>query len=291
MKIFISGASGLVGNNCYKHFKALGHDVVGTHLSYSTDYTSYFDTLNLKSKDNFDVVSYNPDVIVHCGALTHVDYCETNVEESYEKTVQSTLNLLSIAAQVKANFVFISTDYVFDGINGPYIEDAATNPLSVYGKHKLEAEQAVLNSGLEHLILRVTNVYGDELRNKNFVARIVEQCKQGKELNLVLPVDQYASPTNAMDIAKAMELLISHNHQGIYHIGSTDYMNRVALALNVLKYFPASTYALETRTTAELNQTAARPLMGGFITRKFNEAFPGFRFTTIDDYLMSRIKS
>lgn len=285
MKLFISGASGLVGGNCYHHFKAMGHEVVGTHLTFETAYTHYFNTLNLEHTANYDIHTFKPDVIVHCGALTHVDYCEANQEESYEKTVQSTLNLLQLAQSLNAKFVFLSTDYVFDGMNGPYAEDAKPNPLSVYGQHKLAAEEAVIASGVAHLILRVTNVYGDELRHKNFIARIISQCKEGAALNLTLPIDQYASPTNALDIAKAMLLLLESAHSGIYHIGSTDYMNRVALALNVLKYFPDAKYDLNVKTTAELNQPANRPLMGGFVTKKFNEAFPTFRFSTVDDYL------
>ena len=88
MRIFISGASGLVGGNCLKHFKEMGCEVVGSYFSYKTDDTVFYDTLNPAHPENFDVAAFRPDVIVHCGALTHVDYCETHIEESYEKTVQ-----------------------------------------------------------------------------------------------------------------------------------------------------------------------------------------------------------
>src|SRR5690606_16530504 len=146
-------------------------------------------------------------------------------------TVQSTRNLVALARKCKARFVFISTDYVFDGVNGPYREDAAVNPLSVYARHKLEAETLALKE-LEHtLVLRITNVYGNELRNKNFVARIVEQCREGRKLTLKLPYDQFASPVNAWDIARAMYLLLKNKKEGIYHIGGSDYMNRIELAL------------------------------------------------------------
>lgn len=291
MKIFISGASGLVGGNCQKHFKAQGAEVVGSHFSYATPDTVPFDTLNLDKSDNFDVVHFAPDVIVHCGALTHVDYCEQNPEESYTKTVQSTLNLLELAQRTKSKFVFISTDYVFDGVDGPYKETDILNPLSIYGKHKLEAENAVIASGLDYLILRVTNVYGDEIRNKNFIARIIEQCQNGQKLNLKLPYDQFASPTNALDIAKAMYVLLQANKQGIYHICSSDFMNRVELALKVIAYFPNAEYHLEAINTASLQQPAARPLIGGFVKAKFVSEFPEFIFTSVDNYLQEKTKS
>jgi dTDP-4-dehydrorhamnose reductase len=289
MKIFISGASGLLGGNCLKHFAEQGATVVGSHLSFATDNTVYFDTLTPLDPENFDVAAFQPDVIVHCGALTHVDYCEDHVEESYQKTVQSTINLVQLAKQCHAQFVFISTDYVFDGLEGPYSEDASVNPLSIYGKHKWEAEEAVRAVLPQSLILRVTNVYGDEIRGKNFVARILQQCKEGATLHLKLPFDQYASPTNAWDIARAMYLLLKDHHQGVFHIGSTDYMNRVELALKVISYYPNAQYHLQPISTESMQQPAPRPLLGGFIHKKFSSFYPDFLFHTVDNYMQQHV--
>ena len=76
MKVLIIGASGLVGSNCLRYFKQKEIECVGTYFSYEAKDTVFFDTLNLHNHDNFDVASFKPDVILHCGALTHVDYCE-----------------------------------------------------------------------------------------------------------------------------------------------------------------------------------------------------------------------
>jgi len=290
MKVFISGASGLLGSNCLKHFGEMGWEVAGSHLSYATDKTVFYNTLEPEHPENFDVPGFQPDVIVHCGALTHVDYCETNPEESYEKTVTSTKNLIALSQKCKAKFVFISTDYVFDGKNGPYREDAPVNPLSVYGKHKLEAETLALNALKDTLVLRITNVYGDEIRKKNFIARIVQQCEEGKKLTLTLPYDQFASPTNAFDIARAMFVLLKDNKSGVYHIGGSDYMNRVELAQRVLTYFPDATYDLIPVSTASMKQPAARPLIGGFVKMKFASEYPEFLFGTIDEYLSDYLR-
>lgn len=284
MKVFIAGASGLVGNNCMRYFTEQGWEVIGSYFSYALPHLVFYNTLDAHP-DNFDIVNYKPDVIVHCGALTHVDYCETHEDESYQQTVQSTRNLVDVAKQCSAAFVYISTDYVFDGKNGPYREDAPLNPLSVYARHKLEAEQLAIKEIENTLVLRVTNVYGDEVRGKNFVARIVDQCKNNQKLTLKLPYDQYASPTNAMDIARAMFVLLRDGKRGIYHIGSTDYMNRVELALRVLQYFPNAEYELIPLDTASLNQPAARPLLGGFVKMKFSNEYPDFLFSNVDDYV------
>lgn len=285
MKVFITGASGLVGSNCLKYFKQQGWNVVGTYFSYHANDTFYFDTLNPENYENYDVYGFNPDVILHCGALTHVDLCEDEPEMSYQQTVVSTQNMLEIAKKCHSKFIFISTDYIYDGISGPYHEDALVNPLSIYGKHKLEAEKLVETSGLDFITIRINNVYGDEERGKNFVSRIVSQIVEGKELMLKLPSDQYSTPVNAWDIARCLCFLIRDKKIGFYHISSTDYMSRIQLSLTILKYFPKAKYTLIPMTTSELNQKAARPLQGGLKNHKFMNEYPDFCFSTVDDYI------
>ncbi|HLS71296.1 MAG TPA: SDR family oxidoreductase [Chitinophagaceae bacterium] len=288
MKIFIAGASGLVGGYVQKVFKEKGYEVCGTHFSYPTENTVYFNTLDLEEKENFDIQAFKPDVIVHCGALTHVDYAEENEMESFDKTVKSTQNLLELAQRLDALFVFLSTDYVFNGHLGPYTEPATPRPLNVYGEHKLIAERFIINNWDKYLILRVTNVYGEEVRNKNFVSRIEQWIENKEEKVLHLPVDQFANPTYAGDIANAMETLISNNKKGIYHIGGKEYMNRVSLAQTVLDYYKYDKITIVPKETIDLNQAAMRPLRGGFISMKFLKEFPTFRFTSVLEYLQNK---
>ncbi|HMU98934.1 MAG TPA: SDR family oxidoreductase [Chitinophagales bacterium] len=289
MKTFIIGASGLVGGNCLEYFNAKNWENIGTYFSFKTDDTVFFDTLNLDNPDNFDVKKFQPNVIVHCGALTHVDYCETNEQESYKKTVLSTKNIVDLAVQLNSKLVFISTDYIFDGTNGPYAETDKPNPISIYGKHKLEAENYVLDNIKEAIVLRITNVYGDEIRGKNFVSRIVEQAQNNQHLTLKLPIDQYATPINAADIARCLYLLLNDKQNGIFNIASTDYMNRVQLALRILHYFPNASYDLIPLKTTALNQPASRPLQGGLKNEKFATLYPDFVFSTVDEYVSSKI--
>ena len=285
MKVFISGASGLVGGNCFHFFKSVGWQVVGSHHSYATDYTVPYNTLVPHHPSNFDIRAFNPDYILHCGALTWVDYCEDHVEESFQKTVQSTKNLVELAQSIGAKLIFIGTDYIFDGKNGPYSENDPQNALSVYGQHKLEAEQYVLSKIPKSLVLRITNVYGKELRNKNFVMRLIDNINKGEKMELKLPYDQYATPVNAHDIARALQLLMSDRKEGVYHIASTDYLNRVQLAQRILSYFPQHKVKIEAISTTEINPPAARPLLGGLRTDKFLSEYPTFQFGNVDDFL------
>jgi dTDP-4-dehydrorhamnose reductase len=289
MKILIIGASGLVGGNCLRYLSTQKHECIGTYFSYPANDTVYFDTLNIENPNNFDLNAFAPEVIIHCGALTHVDYCEHHPEESERLTVKSTQNVIEIARKFSSKLIFISTDYIFNGENGPYDEEAIANPISIYGQHKWEAEELINKSNLHYLILRITNVYGDEERGKNFVARIIEQAINGQHLTLKLPVDQYATPINAHDIARAINLLLKDDQQGIYNIASTDYMNRVQLALRILKYFPKASYDLIPLTTQEMNPPAARPLQGGLKSNKFLSEYSEFLFSTIDEYVCGKV--
>jgi len=282
MKVLIIGASGLVGSNLYHTFNKENKAGIntGTHLSYPTDYTVYFDTLKeipLKvSKEKWDV-------IIHTGALTNVDQCENEEDLSYQLTVASTKMLLLLAKKDNSKFVYISTDYVFNGKNGPYTETDEVNPLNIYGKHKLESEKIVTNYS-NHLILRITNVYGDEIRNKNFISRITDTLKQQENLLIKAPIDQFATPINAEDVAKAIYLLVNDNKTGIYHLAGTDYLSRVQL-LQRINLYHSNKIKIEPIKTASLNQAAPRPLHGGLIAAKFISEYPEFIFSNVDDYL------
>ncbi|MBD3637573.1 MAG: SDR family oxidoreductase [Crocinitomicaceae bacterium] len=286
MKFFIVGASGLVGGSFVKHLKEKGHEVVGTHLTLPTDDTVYFDALDLDNPQNFDVKNYQPDVVVHCAALANVDYCEANEDESYEKTVSTAKNLVELCKQLNAGIVYTSTDYVFDGTSGPYVETDDVNPLSVYGKHKLLVEELIQKELPDNgIILRICGVYGDEIRGKNFIIRIINDVKDNREWTMNLPQDQYATPVWAMDVAGAAVLLAEDKKSGIYHIGSTDFMNRVQLAHKVLSYLPNHKCTVIGKNTNELGQAAARPLMSGHISEKFLSEYPDYRFSNVDDYM------
>jgi dTDP-4-dehydrorhamnose reductase len=290
-RILIIGASGLVGSNCLNWFRQQeGFTAEGTYFSYAAPGTYYYDTLNPENKENYDVAAFRPTHILHAGALTHVDYCEQHPEESYEKTVVSTKNVIALAKQQHAAIIYVSTDYVFNGESGPYVETDKVDPISVYARHKLEAEQLVQASGLSYIIIRITNVYGDELRNKNFVARLVQAAGSNEKLHLKLPYDQYATPANAADIAKALHLLIRDGKTGIYHIASTDYLNRVQLAEKVLRHAGRGEITYEVLDTATLQQPAKRPLNGGLLSHKFLKEYPEFYFSSVDEYLANKLK-
>lgn len=286
MNVVIIGASGLVGGNCMNYMAQKGWNVVGTFFSYAAMNTCFYDTLHPENPNNFDIIGFEPDVIIHCGALTHVDYCESHPEESWEKTVKSTLEVIELCKKTGAKLVYISTDYVFDGAAGPYDEEALPKPVNIYGHHKLEAEQAVQSSGLNHLIIRVAKVFGDEERGKNFVARLAAQLNEG-ELKWNGFTDQFTTAINAHDIAKATFYLLQDNKEGIYHLSYGEYFNAYELVMKVVGAFPTAKAEIGKITKADFKQEADRPPLGGLKNDKFKKEYPDFEFVSIEQYLQN----
>lgn len=289
MKVFIIGASGLVGSHCLNVFKSNNVEVIGTHYSYVVNNTIYFNPLDDKCINYLN--EFKPDVIVHCGALTNVDYCEENINESYSLTVESTKKIVDYCSLSNSKLVYFSTDYVFDGFDGPYKEIASVKPVNIYGMHKLHAETLVTQLK-NYIIARITNVYGEEERDKNFISRLIFILESNEKKEIKLPIDQYATPVYAGDVAKMIYILVQNNKNGIYNLSSTDYYNRFSLACKVKSFYPENNnLKLIPVISSELNQKAKRPLKGGLLNIKFSSEFPEFTFTTIDSYLSNKTRS
>ncbi|KAL1496763.1 hypothetical protein AB1Y20_014353 [Prymnesium parvum] len=292
-RALVTGGSGLVGGRCVTALRDGGYDVVATHRSFATSDTVYFNCADMADSVNFDVRQFRPDVIVHCAAMTNVDECESKPEESATQNVLATSNMVALAKELGAQMVFISTDYVFDGSAGPYSEDAEPSPLSVYGKHKLEAEKLVL-ALRGALVLRVTNVYGVEERGKNFVSRVLANAQKSigdaEPTTLRLPSDQFATPIDAEDIAAVVCMLLRDDRSGIYHIAAAEYMSRVQLAAKVLAKVPGHSMTIDPVSTAVLGQKAPRPLKGGLLPTRLLAEYPLFACRSVHEFLSSSQK-
>ena len=299
-RVFITGGSGLVGGRAAAAFRAAGSEVVATHYSFETEDTVYFNASDLGDTGNFDIKAFGPQVVIHCAALTNVDECERSPDKSRLHNVVATQNVIALCKEVGTRLVFISTDYIFTGEAGPYAEDATPAPLSVYGKHKLEAEKlALAEPDLAALVLRITNVYGKEQRGKNFVSRVLANAtksaaaaegEEGAKMVLRLPLDQFATPVDASDVADAAVLLVGDGKSGVYHVAGSEYMSRVQLAAKILSNVRGHKATIEPTSTAALGQAAARPLKGGLMPLKLQAEYPTFSARTVGDFLASKTK-
>jgi len=178
------------------------------------------------------LVDFEPDVVIHGAAITDVDGCERNPDLAYRVNVLGTRNMAVCAQQCGAEMVYISTDYVFDGQNGtPYWEYDTPNPLSVYARTKWLGETVVRDHCQRFYIVRVAWLYGAGPRN--FVKTVVRLAKERDSISMV--TDESGSPTNANDVAQALDKLIRTGAYGLYQLPNAGVCSRYEWAQEILR--------------------------------------------------------
>jgi dTDP-4-dehydrorhamnose reductase len=202
-------------------------------------------------------------VVFFLAAEPNVDWCETHPSDAYLANVVPALRTLECARERGIGFVFFSSDYVFDGRDGPYDESARTGPLSVYGRHKLDVEQNVLAAG--GTVVRTTTVYGlEEPPGKNFVLRVIARLKANEPVTV--PADQISTPTFSDELARGALAVASR--PGLWHVAGPDLMARDRFAVMVAEAFELDASLIRGVPTTELRQPARRPLHSGLLTEK-----------------------
>jgi len=208
---------------------------------------------------------------VYCAAgATDVERCES---DHHWASAANHLGPLALARAAKnIPFAFFSTDYIFDGAAGPYSEDDEPNALSVYGQTKLDGERAILDAHPSALVLRTTTVYGPDPQGKNFLYTLSRVIKAGNTMRV--PSDQLATPVYNTDLAAASIALVEGGHSGIFHLAGPDFLSRYDFSLLACGILDLPTAQVTGLATTELQQKAARPLLGGLRIDKLNATLP-----------------
>jgi dTDP-4-dehydrorhamnose reductase len=180
--------------------------------------------------------------------------------------------VIQAANQVGAKLVYFSTDYIFDGKNGPYKEDHPANPVCEYGRQKLYAEHLIATLAEDFLILRTTGVYGWERQGKNFIYRLMSVLGAGQ--TLTVPADQLGSPTYAPNFVRAVVELALTTHRQVFHVAGMEVANRYEFALEAARALKLNGDLIQPVSTAELGQTAPRPLQAGLRVEKASASLP-----------------
>jgi dTDP-4-dehydrorhamnose reductase len=213
------------------------------------------------------VAACEPDVIINCAAMTNVDACEKERELAWKINVGAVENLIEYSRRTSARIVHVSSDYVFNGHNGPYSEDDTPDPLSYYGKTKLASENALRVSGVEYFIARTMVLYGFAPGVKvNFALWLIQSLEAGTHVNIV--DDQIGNPTLVDDLAFGLMRAVELGKNGIYNIAGREIVNRLHFAVRLAEIFGLDPALIHGIKTADLKQPAPRPLKSGLITLK-----------------------
>lgn len=245
MKVLVTGATGQLG--CDVVGMLSSHEVIGIG-SKDLDLTDIDKTYEF-------IKNLKPDIIIHCAAYTKVDDAENNIDFCYKVNTISAQVLASVCYEIGAKLLYVSTDYVFDGIKiQPYNEFDCVNPLSVYGKSKAAGEKIIRDILPRHFIVRTAWLYG--LNGNNFVKTILKLSK-GKDMIKVIN-DQRGTPTSTVDLALGILRLVDSDNYGTYHGTCKGETTWYDFARKIFKLKDIRT-KVEPITTEELKRPAFRP--------------------------------
>jgi dTDP-4-dehydrorhamnose reductase len=267
--VLITGANGFIGYYLVQQLLQKGYNVIatgkgGSRLPYEGKNFCYH-TLDYTNKENVAAVFslLNPQVVVHCGAISKPDECEQNKREAFLANVTGTINLLEASAQGNTHFIFLSTDFVFSGEKGFYREDDERTPVNYYGETKMLAEDEVMKYRFPWTIVRMVLVYGRTFSGReNIVTNTAKALQEGRPLKIF--TDQVRTPTYVEDLAAGLVAIIEEKATGIYHLAGEDLKTPYDIALETAQLLNHDTALITAVKAEEFHQPARRPANTSF---------------------------
>ena len=250
-KVLLVGASGMLGSKYFSKSSKL-FDVIGTSSS-----NNYFQKLDITNSDSCEklIKHFKPDIIVNCSAYTDVDSAEINRAATHNLNVKGMKNLIKHSNK-NTKIVHVSTDYIFDGSEKEYFESSLPCPLNYYGKTKLEAENLLRSSNRKFLIFRINCLF--DFDSKCFYSWVIENLKNGSMINVV--DDQISNPTFTDSLVDVINECIILESEGIFNYGTKDSISRYDFARLIARRNSLNEDLINQIKTADLKQTAKRPM-------------------------------
>jgi dTDP-4-dehydrorhamnose reductase len=276
-KILITGSNGLLGQKLVSLLTATADfDIIATakganRLPHSDKYTYHSLDITDRNKVHKLMSEVKPDYIIHTAAMTNVDQCEFEKEACWQLNVNAVEYLAEASKHNGSYLLHLSTDFIFDGQNGPYDENAEARPLSFYGESKLAAEQILQQSSIPWAIARTVLVYGiaHDMSRSNIILWVKKSLETQKAIQVV--DDQWRTPTLAEDLAMGCYLLVKHEVEGIFNISGKDMLTPYQMALQTADYFKLDKSFINRADSSTFTQPAKRPPRTGFIIDKARE--------------------
>ena len=275
MKILITGANGLLGRHLVKKLSNSENEVIATGKGPSRLPANPSKKFKYYSLDVTDGAAVNklinetrPEVILHAAAMTQVDECELNKIDCWNTNVTATRFIVDAAKETGSRIIFISTDFVFDGLRGPYKEDDEPNPINYYGSSKVGAEKAVMQSGSDWAIVRTVLVLGNTTdgQRQNILTWVRDKLQNGEAIKVV--DDQVRTPTYVDDLADGILLVLEKHAKGIFHIAGKDTLTPYQIAKQTAEFLKLDSRLIEKTDANHFTQAALRPPTTGFVIEK-----------------------
>lgn len=295
-KVLVTGSNGFVGFYIVKHLLQKGFPVIATGKGEKRfsqhDCDCIYETLDFTNRENVSRLfqKHRPHLVVHSGAMSKPDDCELNRENAFLTNVTGTMNLLAEAAEIKASFLFLSTDFVFRGDKGMYAEEDARQPVNFYGETKMLAEDQVMQYRYNWAIVRTVLVYGKPPvgGRGNLVTNTAAALQKGEQLKIFN--DQLRTPTYVEDLAAAITALAEQDRTGIFHVSGEDKRTPFEMAMETAQFLGLDSSLVSAVTEADFQQPARRPLKTGFNISKVKQEL-GFQPISFSEGLKKTFES
>lgn len=272
--ILITGSNGLLGQKLvhllsqFPEIKLIATAKGPNRLSGNLNYT-YVSLDITNEQDVMDVFKiYTPDALIHTAAMTNVDTCEVDPAACELLNVSAVSFLINACKITNTFFCHVSTDFIFDGLSGPYDEMAIPNPISIYGESKLRAEQLLQASTIKWGIARTILVFGivEDMSRTNIILWVKKSLEEGKTIHVV--TDQFRTPTLAEDLAMGCWLITKNHVQGIFNISGSDFLTPYEMAIKTAEFYHLPKELINKADSSTFSQPAKRPARTGFILDK-----------------------
>jgi dTDP-4-dehydrorhamnose reductase len=264
--VLITGSNGLLGQKLacdfHPHYKVITCDLhPQSYLSFPNLSYESLDITNRRQL-GFQISFYHPEVLINAAAYTEVDGCEIHKDKAWAVNVGGVKNLVNLCKKQKIKLIHLSSDYIFNGKNGPYSEDDPPDPVNFYGETKLQSEKIIRESGVNFLIIRTNVLYGlGKSVKPNFLLWVLDKLSRNEKIKIV--TDQFNNPTLADNLSSCILEMARKNISGTYHIGGSEYLSRYEFALKVAVKFNFDKNNVLSTKTELLQQQAKRPHRGG----------------------------
>lgn len=290
MRILVTGSNGLLGQKIVRQLLDAKITFLATSLGENRNDdcpVAYYCSLDITNQAEIEAVmaDFNPTHVIHTAAMTNVDACELDPTTCQKINVDAVRYIANACQQMGAHFQLLSTDFVFDGAKGNYVETDTPNPLSVYARSKVEGEKLVMSlPNLSFSIVRTIIVYGTgkNLSRSNIVLWAKEALQKGQELSII--DDQFRAPTWADDLAWACIRICELNEKGIFHIAGPETMSIFNLVERIAQHYKLPMEQVKRTNSSTLNQPAVRPPKTGFNLSKAEKVL-GYRPKSLEETL------